>query len=115
MVAEDHTCRIVGFLNGEMAPDALHIHQVAVHHGHQRKGIGRQLIARVQEIAAERGAGFLTLTTFQHVPWNEPYYLRLGFETMPDAALNGRLRAILKREWEAGLASEQRCAMIKQL
>ena len=115
LVAEDHAHRIVGFLNGEMAPDALHIYQVAVHPGHQRQGIGRRLIERAQEIAAEHGVNVLTLTTFRDVPWNQPYYLRLGFETMPDAALNARLRAVLDRERAAGLPSEQRCAMIRRL
>ena len=115
LVAEDHAYRIVGFLNGEMAPDALHIHQIAVHHGHQRQGIGRRLIERAQELAIERGVGFLTLTTFRHVPWNEPYYRRLGFGTLQDAALNERLRAVIERESDAGLPTEKRCAMIKRL
>lgn len=115
LVAEDDAYRIVGFLNGEMAPDALHIHQIAVHQGHQRQGIGRRLIERAQELAAERGVDCLTLTTFRQVSWNEPYYRGLGFRTIEGAALNERLRAVMERESDAGLPTEKRCAMIKRL
>lgn len=115
LVAEDAAQRIVGFLNGEFVPDALHLHQVAVHRDRQRRGIGRRLIEAAQRIAVRHGAGALTLTTFRDVPWNEPYYRRLGFHTVPDDALDRRLRSILETEGQAGLPMAQRCAMIKPL
>ena len=45
----------------------------------QGKGIGRRLIACVADRPA-KGLASLTLTTFRDVPWNAPFYARLGFE-----------------------------------
>jgi N-acetylglutamate synthase-like GNAT family acetyltransferase len=45
-----------------------------------RKRIGRQLIACVADHARTLGLTSLTLTTFRDVPWNAPFYARLGFE-----------------------------------
>jgi GNAT superfamily N-acetyltransferase len=115
LVADEQGFGIAGFLNGEVAPDALHLHQIAVHRDRQGRGIGRQLIEAAQQIGAQRGVNALTLTTFRDVPWNEPYYQRLGFRTLQNENLNQRLRTILETERLAGLPLEKRCAMIKTL
>lgn len=115
LVAEEQAHGIVGFANGEIAPDALHIWQVAVRHDRQGHGIGRQLIEAIEQLARQRGMQALTLTTFRNVPWNEPYYRRLGFRLVPEGGLNPRLRAILEKEEQAGLPLAQRCAMRKHL
>ena len=115
LVAEEQGRGAIGFLNGEIAPDALHICQIAVRRDRQGRGIGRRLIEAAQQIAVQRGANSLTLTTFREVPWNELYYQRLGFRTLQDDALNQRLRNILESERQAGLPMGQRCAMVKPL
>lgn len=112
LVADLHGEDVVGFANGECAPDALHLWQVAVHHDYQGQGIGRQLIEAVQQLAARRRLPAVTLTTFREVPWNEPYYQRLGFKTLEAEALNRRLQATLEAEGRAGLPAERRCAMM---
>ncbi|MBY5454369.1 MULTISPECIES: GNAT family N-acetyltransferase [Rhizobium] len=81
-VAEGQGHGIVGFLNGEVTPDALHIWQMAVHHQQQGRGIGRHLIEAAQQHAVSTGIHALTLTTFRDVAWNEPYYQRLGHRTL---------------------------------
>ena len=106
---------IAAFLNGAVTPDALHIWQVAVHQDQQGHGIGRRLIEAAQRHAANHGIHSLTLTTFRKVPWNEPYYQRLGFITLDDGLLGARLRAVLDAEKQAGLPIAQRCAMRKTL
>jgi hypothetical protein len=57
--------------------------------------------AHVEQVSvwAEQGdlAG-LTLTTFEHVPWNAPYYRRLGFHTIEVADLSVGLRETRERE-----------------
>ena len=112
-VAELPDHGIGAFLNGQMMPDALHIWQMSVHRDHQRRGIGRTLIEAAQRFAADRGSAALTLTTFRDVPWNEPYYHRLGFVTLGADDLNSRLKAVLDAEAQAGLPRAQRCAMRK--
>jgi GNAT superfamily N-acetyltransferase len=115
LVAEVQGAGIAAFLNGEVAPDALHIWQIAVHRDRQRNGIGRTLIEAAQQLAIDRGIKTLTLTTFRNVPWNEPYYRRLGFVTLDSVELNPRLKAVLHAEGQAGMPIAQRCAMQKSL
>ena len=114
-VAELEGRGVVAFLNGEVTPDALHIWQVAVHRDQQGRGIGRALIDAAQHHAIRHGVSSLTLTTFRKVPWNEPYYQRLGFMTLDHGHLGARLEAVLQAEGQAGLPIARRCAMRKPL
>lgn len=99
----------VGFLLAETHPSSLFIVELSVHLAWQGKGIGRQLITCAEEHARTLGLTSLTLTTFRDVPWNAPFYARLGFERMD--TLTPELQQ--KREEEAahGLAYDSRCAM----
>lgn len=114
-VAELQGYGIAAFLNGEVMPDALHIWQMAVHRDQQGRGIGRKLMEAAQQFAIDHRINALTLTTFREVPWNEPYYQRLGFITLDREDLAPRLKAVLDAEVNAGLPPTQRCAMKKPL
>jgi hypothetical protein len=65
----------------------------------------------VAEEAKRQGAGRLTLTTFIEVPWNAPYYRRLGFRPLDDARLTAALRRHLDEDLAHGFAVGSRCAM----
>lgn len=99
----------VGFILAEAHPSSLFIVELSVDLDWQGKGTGRQLIACLADHARKKGLTSLTLTTFRDVPWNAPFYARLGFERVTE--LTPELRQ--KREEEAahGLAYEARCAM----
>jgi ribosomal protein S18 acetylase RimI-like enzyme len=99
----------IGFACTEVFDDALHLWELAVRHDAQRRGAGRALVAAVIVDAGTRNAPAVTLTTFSNVPWNAPFYERLGFETLADAALPPRLAAIRAEEDAVGLTD--RCAM----
>ncbi|HFE3556699.1 TPA: GNAT family N-acetyltransferase [Enterobacter hormaechei] len=101
--------RPVGFILTEAHSSSLFIVELSVHQDWQGRGLGRQLIARAAAHARSLGLNSLTLTTFRDVPWNAPFYARLGFEMM--TTLTPELRQ--KREEEAahGLAYGSRCAM----
>ncbi len=101
----------VGFLSAEVADGELHIEEISVDHLHQGFGIGRKLIRRAIDEAAARGLAAVTLTTFRTIPWNCPYYERLGFRTLDEADLSPRLDNLLALEAEHGLARDTRCAM----
>ena len=99
----------VGFILAGAHPSSLFIVELSVDLDWQGKGIGRQLIACVAGHARTLGLASLTLTTFRDVPWNAPFYAKLGFEYV--AELTPELSE--KREEEAahGLAYNSRCAM----
>ena len=77
--------------------------QLDVHPAHGRKGLGTALVARVADIARRRGAKTLYLTTFAHVPWNAPFYARLGFSVVPEDRQPPVIREILAEERAMGL------------
>lgn len=105
-LANDHP---VGFILAEAHSSSLFIVELSVDLHWQGKGIGRQLIACVADHARKRGLTALTLTTFRNVPWNAPFYARLGFEKM--TTLTPELRRKREEETAHGFAYETRCAM----
>ncbi|MEU6248906.1 GNAT family N-acetyltransferase [Glycomyces sp. NPDC047010] len=105
----------VAYLIAEPVDGALHIEQVSVHPDWARRRIGRDLIDRAAARAAADGFDALTLTTFTDVPWNAPYYARLGFTPIPDADLTPGLRAIRDRESAHGIDRWPRVCMSRPL
>ena len=55
----------------------------------------------------------LTLTTFRDIPWNAPYYARLGFAELPEAEWGPQLRELVARERRAIPGDHPRVAMIR--
>lgn len=106
-VADDGTP--AAFVLVDVVDGAAHVEQVSVRPDRARRGLGRRLIDTVDAWAAGRGMPALTLCTFRDVPWNAPYYARLGFReiTEPGPELAGLLRA----EVEFGLDPATRVAM----
>lgn len=71
--------RPVGYLAGEVHGDLAVIHQVSIHTDHHRLGLGAKLIETAITAARHAGATVIGLTTYRDIPWNGPYYARLGF------------------------------------
>ena len=94
----------VGFALVEIVAEHAVLAEVDVHPNHQRRGVGRALIETV--IAWARAEMFcaLTLTTFASLPWNAPFYERLGFRRLDGPALNPSLAHRLHEEARQGLA-----------
>jgi len=108
-VAVNGQDRPQGFICVSVQGKALHVHELSVCSEAQGQGLGRQLLQQVLAIAEDRGLKSVTLTTFAEVPWNAPFYARLGFEVLSSEALDGRLRQVLAEERAHGLKG--RCAM----
>ena len=114
-VAVDAADRPVGYVLIDVVDGAAHVEQVSVHPDDARRGIGRELIERAAAWARGHGIRSLTLTTYVEVPWNGPYYERLGFRYLaPDEETPG-LRAIRAHEREHGLDAWPRACMIRGL
>ena len=83
-MAHDPADRPIAYLLADLLDGGLHIEQVSVHPRYARRGIGRSLLERAAAHAVAVGAWVLTLTTFEHVPWNAPYYRRCGFRVVDE-------------------------------
>lgn len=110
-VALDQQREPVAFLVLHLLDGIPFILEMDVHPDHARQGIGASLIRAVTAWVQEWGYSTITLTTFRHLPWNAPYYARLGFEKIPGGALSPGLAAQLDSEAAAGLDPANRVAM----
>ena len=104
---------IVAYLLLEQVDGAAHIEQVTVHPEHSRQGIGAQLIVAGDSWARERELPAVTLTTFRDVPWNAPYYERLGFRAFLPRDAGPAMIARMDTEAARGLEACPREAMIR--
>jgi GNAT superfamily N-acetyltransferase len=114
VVAHDED-RPTAYVLVDRIDDKAHIEQVTVDPERARLGLGAKLIEHVAEWARANHLDGLTLTTFAAVPWNAPYYQRLGFRTMAPAELTDGLRKVRAREGEQNLDRWPRVAMIRPL
>jgi GNAT superfamily N-acetyltransferase len=110
--AGDHP---VAYLVADPVDGNLHIEQVSVHASWARHGLGRALIEHAASVARSAGQPALTLTTFTEVPWNAPYYARLGFRPLPESEITPGLRAIRHHEAAIGLDRWPRTPMRRDL
>ncbi len=110
-VAVDGADLPVAYLISDSVDGCVHIEQVSVHPDHGRQGVGRALVDDVAARAGSAGIPALTLTTFAEVPWNAPYYLRLGFRVLSEDELTPGLQAIRAREAAHGLDRWPRVCM----
>jgi GNAT superfamily N-acetyltransferase len=78
-----------------------HLEQLAVHPDHQRRGTGTALVRATLQRAGNEGHTRLTLSTYDAVAWNRPFYERLGFEVVHRPG--PRERALIEKEQEMGL------------
>jgi GNAT superfamily N-acetyltransferase len=90
---------------------AMHVEQVTVHPRSARQGIGAGLLDVAGERAATGEVNAVTLTTFRDVPWNAPYYHRLGFDPLPAEKWGAGLRHKVTMEAARGLDDWPRVVM----
>lgn len=83
----------VAFVVVDVVDGCAHVDQVSVHPAHSGREIGGMLLDHVAAWAATRALDALTLITFRGVPWNAPYYERLGFAELADTEITPGLAA----------------------
>lgn len=105
----------VAYLLIEHLDGNAHVEQLSVHPSHARQGLGSELLDVAEKWAQAQGLEWLTLTTFRDVPWNAPYYRRLGFEELGPELLDDGLRGILECEGLVGLSRWPRIAMRRRV
>ncbi|MDZ7627516.1 MAG: GNAT family N-acetyltransferase [Parvularculaceae bacterium] len=106
---------LAGFAMFDAHDAGCHLIEIDVDPAHQGRGLARRLIAAGEDWARERGLGEMTLTTFRDVPWNAPFYARLGFEELTPGPERRELAAVIAQEAASGFAFAPRIAMRKPL
>jgi len=86
----------VGFAAFGYVDGRPYLHQVSVRRALSGKGIGRMLVDRVKRWAVRPGE--VLLSTYEHVPWNGPWYQRMGFERVEPEELGPEARALFESE-----------------
>lgn len=114
-VALEPAGAVVGFAVASVCGVRAHLEELDVLPEHGRQGIGSALVEAVEEYATSRGCDEITLTTFRDVPWNAPFYARIGFEEIPEQELGADLGQRLSDEAALGLERSRRVAMRKPL
>jgi GNAT superfamily N-acetyltransferase len=114
-VATDSADQPIAYILVQIADRDAHIDQITVHPKHARRGIGRELIDEAASWATARDLEGMTLRTFRDVPWNAPYYLRLGFVSVPEHRWSENMGQIVQAERAHGLDVWPGVAMRKTL
>lgn len=112
-VFADEQDRPVAYLLVDAVDGYAHIEQVSVHPSHARRGLGRQLLDAAERWADQHGLAGLTLTTYSEVPWNAPYYERLGFRVLTEEEMTEGLRSVREHEAARGLDAWPRVTMLR--
>ncbi len=114
-VVADDDDRALAYLMADPLGRHAHIEQVSVHPDAARRGLGAELIEQAGRWGRAAGLADLTLCTFAAVPWNAPYYRRLGFRELAEADLDAPLAALRRHEADLGLDQWPRTAMARSL
>ncbi len=100
-----HEQKVVGYAMCSIGDDALHLNEVAVDPEYCRRGIGRKLVEFVIAESKHRNLVATTLTTFNDLPFNRPFYESVGFRVVDKPDLTARLAMILENEKRLGMVN----------
>lgn len=110
-VAVDEARTVIGYVLVDVVDGCAHVEQVSVLPDRQGAGVGRALLDQVRGWALDTGRRAITLTTFSHVPWNQPLYEHLGFRVLDDDEIGPELRVVWDAEVAHGLDPATRVCM----
>jgi GNAT superfamily N-acetyltransferase len=105
---------VAGYISAEVLDGNAHVAQVSVAPDFAGRALGRAMVELVEEWGRTAGLPATTLTTFRDVPWNGPYYRRLGYRVLPDDGIGPELARTMAHEASLpGIDAALRCAMVK--
>jgi GNAT superfamily N-acetyltransferase len=105
----------VGFALVTVVDELAHLEELDVHPDHGRRGLGTALVEKICEWAKSEGFAAITLSTFRDLPWNAPFYARIGFRALTEDELTERLLQLREAEAERGLPIAERVVMRREL
>lgn len=95
--------QVVGFAACHLYSNYLHLDEVSVHPDFGKQGLGSALVLRVIQEMQNRKLKGCTLTTFEDLNWNAPWYKKLGFRKLKSQEIPAHVAAILRDEKSLGL------------
>lgn len=105
----------IGFALVYMLDGEAHLQELAVHPEFGRQGVGTKLVEVVCDWAQSVGIPALTLTTFRDIPWNAPFYQKLGFRVIEPNELSPSLVQVVEEEEMRGLPKNLRVVMRRNM
>ena len=104
----------VGFALISHRGGTLYLDQISVHPQHGRRGIGADLLRQVFLVAKQRRLKLVTLSTFREIPWNAPFYRKMGFREIPRKDMADWMLDLERIQAES-LDVSQRCFMVRKI
>ena len=101
----------VGFAMADIVDGGAHLDEMDVLPEYGRQGIGTRLLRTFIDWARSGDYPAVTLITFRHLPWNAPFYEKMGFVRMEPAELGEELALLLAEEGKAGIDVRRRLCM----
>jgi GNAT superfamily N-acetyltransferase len=101
----------VGFAVVDLLDGAAYLDQLSVRMSAMRRGVGTALVRAALALGHELGADAMWLTTYGHLPWNVPFYEKLGFVLMPEAEWGAGVLHHVEAQRESLPLPEERVAM----
>jgi GNAT superfamily N-acetyltransferase len=112
-VAVDEGDLAVGFLGALVLDQQFHITELSVVRRRQKQGLGAALMTTADTRARDRRFRLVTLITYRDLPWNGPFYAKLGFTEIAAAAVGPQHVQTLLGQAAAGHDPLRRCVMAK--
>lgn len=110
-VAVDRDDTAIGYAITNEVDDTLYLQQIDVEPSCGRRGVGSDLVRTVCVWAKSHGYPVVSLSTFREIPWNAPFYAKLGFQILDESEITPSFQQIRLKESEAGLPLSERVIM----
>ncbi len=101
----------VGFAMADIVDGSAHLDEMDVIPDFGRQGIGTRLMQTLIDWARASEFPVVTLITFRHLPWNAPFYQKMGFVSMRSSELGDELASLVREEGAAGIDLRKRTCM----
>jgi GNAT superfamily N-acetyltransferase len=110
-VAANQQDILMGFAVTREVDDTLYLQEIDVEPKYGQKGIGCALVETVRAWAKLSNYDGMSLSTFRDIPWNAPFYSKLGFHILDESELTAGFQKIRRQEHKAGLPISERVIM----
>ncbi|WP_169545515.1 GNAT family N-acetyltransferase [Sneathiella aquimaris] len=115
LVACDAADKPIGFAFVKSIDGQAHLKEISVLRRYMRQGIGKQLLGLSEKWARDQGYQKITLTTYEFIPFNAPFYESMGYTVFTPSAAWPALLEIRQQEKAQGLDRQPRVCMFKTL